>query len=179
VTVGNNPATVNADNTFVGYASGVTASSTGSGNSIQINATYAANKVNTVNSQVTVTGNTAHTLTYDDDGNLLSDGTRTLTWENGQLATITIGTHLTKFFYDGLGHRIRVQEWDSGVNTSDLAFIWCGAELCEERLAGIGGSASVNKQFFPHGQRDAYYSHNYYFTRDHLGSVREVLDSSG
>jgi len=53
-------------------------------------------------------------------------------------------------------------------------FVWCGTELCEERDAT---GATVTKRFFGQGEQIA--GTNYFFTRDHLGSVREMTDSSG
>src|SRR5207245_2017074 len=50
----------------------------------------------------------------------------------------------------------------------------CGTELCEERDS-TGGT--VTKRFFGHGEQIS--GANYFFTWDHLGSVREMTDSSG
>jgi len=65
-----------------------------------------------------------------------------------------------------------------GAVASVKTFVWCGNTICEERDAT---GANVTKRFFAEGEQrvggtDA---GNYYYTRDHLGSVREVTDSTG
>lgn len=52
-------------------------------------------------------------------------------------------------------------------------FIYSGNEICEERDA----SGAVTKQFFPLGVRVG--SNNFFYGKDHLGSVRTVTDQSG
>ena len=58
------------------------------------------------------------------------------------------------------------------------AFVWCGNRICEERDAT---GSTTTKRYFAEGEQrvggaDA---GNYYYSRDHLGSVREVTDSNG
>lgn len=65
-----------------------------------------------------------------------------------------------------------------GLPTSTKTFVWSGNTLAEERDAT---GATVTKRFFAEGEQrvggaDA---GNYYYSRDHLGSVREVTDASG
>ena len=65
-----------------------------------------------------------------------------------------------------------------GFPTSVKSFVWSGNTIAEER-DGSGGN--VTKRFFAEGEQrvgggDA---GNYYYTRDHLGSVREVTNASG
>jgi RHS repeat-associated protein len=52
--------------------------------------------------------------------------------------------------------------------------VWDGTELCEQR-DNIGGT--VIKRFFGGGEQIS--GTNYYFTRDHLGSIREMVNSAG
>jgi uncharacterized protein RhaS with RHS repeats len=63
-------------------------------------------------------------------------------------------------------------------NTSPTTFVWCGNQRCEERDAT---GASVTKRFFADGEQLVGGSNagNYYYSRDHLGSIREVTDSGG
>jgi len=172
VTVNGNAAAVNANATFTGNVSNIVASAAGTSNNVSVVAAYSSGTV-TNNYGVTVTGTTNQTLTYDSAGELLSDGSgKTYTWENGALTAITNGTHVTQFFYDGMGRRICKEEWSNGSMTNLAYYVWCGAELCEEH-SGSG----VTKRFF--GQGEQILGSNYYFTRDHLGSVREVTDSTG
>jgi len=52
--------------------------------------------------------------------------------------------------------------------------VWCETDLCEERDAS---GATVAKRFF--GQGEQVSGTNYFYSRDHLGSVRELTDSGG
>jgi len=64
-------------------------------------------------------------------------------------------------------------EKNNGVVTSDRRFIWCGLTICEER----DSTGAVVRRFFSRGVQDT--QESYFYTRDHLGSVRELSDSSG
>lgn len=58
--------------------------------------------------------------------------------------------------------------------TSTKTFIWCGNRICEER------SATGTKRFFAEGEQWIGEGEGvYYYTRDHLGSIRELTDSIG
>jgi RHS repeat-associated protein len=56
---------------------------------------------------------------------------------------------------------------------STKQFIWCADKMCEAR----DGSSTLLNQYFLLGQTIS--GSNYLYTRDHLGSVREMTDSSG
>ena len=62
---------------------------------------------------------------------------------------------------------------NNGVVTSTKNFVWSGRRLCEERDA----SDNVTKRFLGEGEQIG--GTNYYFTFDHLGSVREMTDGNG
>ncbi|HEX4630476.1 MAG TPA: RHS repeat-associated core domain-containing protein [Chthoniobacterales bacterium] len=73
--------------------------------------------------------------------------------------------------------QIRVTVERSVEATTVKTFVWCGNQICEER--DITG-ATVTKRYFAEGeQRLEGDSANYYYTRDHLGSIREVTTSLG
>jgi RHS repeat-associated protein len=115
------------------------------------------------------------TPTYDVNGNVLFDGSRTYEWDAAdQLVAINNGTQRSEFTYDGVGRRVRIVEKDSATVTSDKRFLWCGTEICEERDAS---GATVQKRFFGQGVQDG--GTNYLYATDHLGSVRELTNSSG
>jgi len=101
--------------------------------------------------------------------------TNTYQWDAAnRLVSITGQTNQSLFTYDGLGHRVQIVELTNGVAYATNKFVWCGTELCEQRdLTG----ATVTKRFFGGGEQIS--GANYYFTRDHLGSVREVANSAG
>ena len=82
----------------------------------------------------------------------------------------------SEFSYDGTGRRVEIVERNptSLAILSDKRFVWCGTELCEERDST---GSTVTKRFFPKGEQIS--GTNYYFTQDHLGSAREMTDTSG
>jgi RHS repeat-associated protein len=68
---------------------------------------------------------------------------------------------------------VKIVETRNGSVTSTKQFVWAGDQLCEER----DGSGSVTKRFFAQGEQIG--GTDYFYARDHLGSVREMTDSSG
>jgi RHS repeat-associated protein len=111
-----------------------------------------------------------------------SDGARSYEWDAAdRLVSITYaGTEKrSEFSYDGLGRRVRIVEKEAGAVTADRRFLWDGFEIAEERDA----TNAVTKRYFPQGFQtfDPQLSTtaSYYYTRDHLGSIREVGDSAG
>ncbi len=65
-----------------------------------------------------------------------------------------------------------------GLPTSTKTFVWSGNTLAEERDAS---GMNVTKRFFAEGEQRVGEGHvmNYYYSRDHLGSIREVTSASG
>jgi len=134
--------------------------------------------------QVTLTNNgLAKTLTYDLNGNLTEDATPALTnkyeWDAAdRLVKISRRPaggqwNVTQFSYDGLGRRVRLSETtNNGIATK--TFVWCGTELCEDRNS-TGGT--VSRRFFAQGEQIS--GTEYVFTQDHLGSIREMINSGG
>lgn len=90
-----------------------------------------------------------------------------------RVVSITMGTHATEFTYDGLGFMRQVVEKDNGVVSSDKRLLWdhMTSELVEER----DPDGRLLRQFFPQGFIDVDGTKLYY-TRDHLGSIRELVD---
>jgi RHS repeat-associated protein len=91
-----------------------------------------------------------------------------------RLATMGSQQSGKSFEYDDRGRRIAVQDFTGAIRR----FVWNDDDICAEldRSWGV-----VVKRFFPQGMQivtgpDA---GNYYYTRDHQGSIREVLDSAG
>jgi RHS repeat-associated protein len=167
VTIAGQPAVIAIDNTF----SKTVPLSIGT-NTIAVSATDASGNLATKSYQVTTSGSTT-SFTYDANGNLTSDGTRTFTWDaEDRLISVTSGTHTSTFSYDGLDRRVKILEADNGATTSDTRFVWCALAICEARDA----SSTVLKRYLAEGVQDA--GAAYFYTRDHLGSVRELTDSS-
>ena len=57
--------------------------------------------------------------------------------------------------------------------TSTKQFVWCGNARCEQR----NSSSSITAQFFSLGETIG--GTSYFYDHDHLGSVREMTNSSG
>jgi RHS repeat-associated protein len=119
-------------------------------------------------------------MIYDANGNLTSDGTGNAYAYDAanRLISVTNSKGTTQFAYDGFGHRVK----EVAANGAVKQWVWCplAAEPCEER----DGSNNVIKRFYWQGEQIASISqpsifNSYYFTRDHLGSVREMTDSGG
>jgi len=167
LTVGGNAATVDAAGLWVGRAA-VTIGA----NSIPLVATDLNGNVTSKTISVTVAGGTARTLTYDLNGNLTDNGAgQTYAWDAAnRLISITQGSNVTAFVYNGLGQR--VQEKLNG--TVIKQWVWNGgAQPAEER----DGSNAVTKRFYGLGEQIGGVA--YFFTADHLGSIREMVDSAG
>src|SRR5262249_29385391 len=169
VTIQSKAATVTTDNKFSG-----TATLAGGTNSVDVQATDYSGNTRTSTYQVTVSGNTK-SFTHDSNGNTTGDGTRTFEWDaENRLIAVNNGTHRSEFSYDGLSRRIRIIEKENSIVTTDTRFLWCGEELCEERDS-MGGTTT--KRFFPQGEQQG--TDNFFYARDHLGSIRESIDNTG
>ena len=136
--------------------------------------TSTPNNVNEITSQ---SGATNRTLGYDPNGSLTNDGlTRTFEWDgaNRLVAVNYIGTtQRSEFSYDGLNRCVKIVEKTGSTVNSTRTFVWCGNEKCEFRNA----SNVIQLQLYAQGQ----YQSNapYFYMRDHLGSIREMVDASG
>jgi RHS repeat-associated protein len=175
VSVAGSPAAMTAYTNFTGYAT-----VSGGTNTVQVIASDYNGHAQTNNYQVVVTNNgVAETLTYDLNGNLVSavtpTSTNTYQWDAAnRLVSIAGPTNQSLFAYDGLGRRLQTVELQNGVPMSTNFYLWCGMELCGQRDS-TGGT--VTKQYSNLGERIS--NSNYYFTKDHLGSIREMTDGSG
>jgi RHS repeat-associated protein len=110
------------------------------------------------------------------EGQVSPDATYRWDAENRLIAVIS-GNQTTEFTYDGLGRRVRIRLLVNGVEVSSRRFVWCGNDVCEERTPlGI-----VTKRFFLQGMKveSGPTVGNYFYSHDHLGSIRELTDSSG
>ena len=118
-------------------------------------------------------------LTYDANGNLLSDGGRTYSWdaENRLVAIAYPGQSgkATSFTYDGLGRRASTSSTPAGgggaVTTS---YIWCGLRPCQAR----GANNAVTRGYYAEGEfQPGSPSQSDYYALDQIGSVRRVFTS--
>ena len=110
------------------------------------------------------------TYTWDNNGNLLSDGMNTYTHDHANcLATASGGGNTVGYNYNGLGDRVR--QTVNGVTTSytldlDTGLTQVLADGTNTHLYGTGRIA----QYDPEVQ---------YFLGDALGSVRQMVNAAG
>ncbi|MDP3510578.1 MAG: RHS repeat-associated core domain-containing protein [Candidatus Melainabacteria bacterium] len=170
-TVNSNPATLNWSKNFTGNATLSNGTDT-----VPVGATDGANNTVTNNYQVGVTGPSSSTQTHDANGNMTSDGTNTYAWDaENRLVKITYpgSGNFSEFLYDATGIKGQIKETVASTLTSTKQFVNSGSRICEERDA----SSAVTKKFFGRGQTIS--SSNYFYFFDHLGSIRDMTDSSG
>jgi RHS repeat-associated protein len=168
VTVDGNSTPVSSTKRFDGSASVRTGLDT-----VAITAKDYSNNSRTNKYQVATTGSTA-SFAYDNNGNMTGDGTRTFEWDaENRLTAINIGTLRSEFTYDGFSRRVRIVEKSGATVTSDKRFLWVGNGIAEERDA-TGGTAT--KRYFQNGVQVG--TAQYFYTRDHLGSIKEMTDNS-
>ncbi len=168
VTVAGNVVSTDSNGVFTIYAPVVAGS-----NAISITAasTGTTNNVTTKTLGVNVTSGTPiPSLKYDLNGSGTNDGTFTYEWDaaNRLTAINEPGGLRSEFKYDGMGRRVCITEKSSGTVTSVKNLIWDGMTIREERNA----SNAVTKMYFANAVQIS--GSNYYYTRDHLGSVREL-----
>ena len=133
--------------------------------------------------QVVVNPSEAETFQYDLNGNLISRSSANSAvnydWDGeNRLIRITqqnaVSTNVSEFSYDGLSRRVRIVEKQNNNVVKNNTFVWKGGSLAEERNST---GFITTKQYFGAGLRTG--GQNYYYTWDHLGSVREMTDASG
>jgi RHS repeat-associated protein len=171
VTVGGQPARLLPGNRFEGevpVGPGTT--------SVPVVATDGSANARSYAYNVSVAGSTK-TLTYDANGNLLSDGTRTYEWDalNRLTKVLESGNEVVRYSYNS--ENLRVQKISGGVTRT---FVYDGAgHVVEERLStsqtiryfrGLGTDDWLAKQ---EGAAVTYY------VQDHLGSVLAETDAVG
>jgi RHS repeat-associated protein len=133
--------------------------------------------------QVPIPSSGSQNLTYDANGNMTSDGTNSYSYDaENRLLQITYpgSGNNTTFTYDPLGRYVEMVESGSSPsfsNPATMQFIWCGGQRCEAR----DGSGNVLAQYFAAGETQLVSSTlvPYFYTKDHLSSVREMTNGSG
>jgi RHS repeat-associated protein len=170
VTVGGKPATVTVDNRFEGQAD--VPEGTGQ---VQVTATDPSGNVRTSTYEVSQAG-TPKSFTYDLNGNMTSDGTRTYEWdaENRLVAVKEGPTTIASYTYNHGG--IRTSKTTAAGTTT---YILEDESVVEER-----DGSGVTKHFHGPGVDNVLATQDpggviTFLTRDHLRSVREHVDSAG
>jgi len=134
--------------------------------------------------QITVNGalTSLSGVAYDPNGDMTADGTG-VTYEYDSLNRLTAvnesATARSEFAYDGLNRRVQIIEraGKGGAISSTENFVYDGLVLIQNRNA----SNSAQQSFFSQGEQwiGGNTAGNYYYTKDHLGSVREFVDATG
>ena len=140
---------------------------------------WTANGLNQLTGQV---GGAVFT-SYDADGNLLGDGTRTYAWDaENRLVAVSGPFGTAAWEYDAFNRRVRQHDTPPDAAEQVRELIWEGLTLIESRTAG-----EVRKYYGNGEERmpnpatpgDAASSLRLYYTTDHLGSIREMVDETG
>jgi YD repeat-containing protein len=170
VTIGGQQARILPGNRFEGetpVGSGTT--------SVPVVATDGSGNQRTYTYDVSVSGSTK-TLTYDPNGNLISDGQRTYEWDalNRLTRVLEGGNELVRYVYDAEGRR--VQKIAGGATHT---YVYDGHHAVEERL-----STGEVRRFFRGrgvdnwlGQQDS--TGSTYLVANHLGSVVAQTSAAG
>jgi RHS repeat-associated protein len=169
VTVAGKPVVVTPGNGF----SGTTPIVSGT-NTVAITATDPSGNSATATYEIPNAGATK-TFTYDANGNMTSDGTRTFEWDaRNQLVGIGLASQHVTFAYDGLQRRVSAITEHTGVVVSNSSSTWCGSQICEERN---GSSGLVMRRMFTVSEESE--GEAAFTSADHLGSVRNVTEVTG
>ena len=75
-----------------------------------------------------------------------------------------------------MGRRVKITELSNGTVTSKKLYSWIGGTIVCER-DGLQVNFPITKRFFSAGEVRG--TDKLYYTRDHLGSIRQVVDAAG
>lgn len=130
---------------------------------------FAANNLN----QQTTPG----THVYDAKGQKTTLDGKTFEWDDqGRVTAIVQGATRSEFAYDGMSRRTKITELSNGTVTSKKLYWWLGGSIVCER-DGLQTGFPITKRYFGQGVLQG--TTKLFYTLDHLGSVRELIDSSG
>jgi len=104
---------------------------------------------------------------------------RTNEWDaQDRLTAVNQGNLRTEFAYDGLSRLAYIRQLQNGSQVSFRRLVWSNNRIREER--DMSGT-NITKRFYPQGVALETGANTgvYYYTRDHLGSIRELTDGAG
>jgi len=137
------------------------------------------NQISSVDTRIDGVDHGRIDLTYDAAGNLTNDGAKkSFEWDAAnRLTAIKYLNQRSEFTYDGLSRRVQIVEKTNSNVTSVKRFVWIGNQIVEERDA----QNVVTRRYFSEGEERIGNAgvNLYYYSRDHLGSIREVTNSDG
>lgn len=126
-----------------------------------------------------LTNLSGQSLTFDANGNLLSDGQRNYGWDaENRLIGITYPGQVgkqTSFTYDGLSRRTAITSTPAGGSATTTSYLWCGSSICQTRNAGNVPTRAyyAEGEFLPGSP-----AQRYYYGHDQIGSTRRVFAST-
>lgn len=127
-------------------------------------------------------GTTNYTATYNALNQISTTtapgSSRTHEWDaQDRLVAVNAGNQRTEFLYDEASRLVSIRQLTNNIEASFRRFVWCDQNICEERDA----AGSVAKRFFSQGVKveSGPVPGNFFYARDHLGSIRELTDSGG
>lgn len=129
-------------------------------------ASWGKRKWSTIDANGSLTSDNMYSYKYDVENRLVQ-----ISSQNPTPPTVADTIQMT---YDGFGRRVGIVESHGSTVLTSKTFVWCDYNLCQER---DGTGHTVTKQFYGLGEQIN--GTNYYYTVDHLGSVREMTDGSG
>ena len=170
VTVATAPATVTSGNQFTGRAPVGTGTT-----SVAIKATDPTGNLRTNTYQVSQSGATK-SFTYDPNGNLTGDGTKTYIWDRAdRLVEVKQGaTSLAAFNYNGRGLR-----GNKIVGAASVTYIYEGNQVIEDRPSAGSTTRYVYGPGIDRPLAQVIGGTTTYNVADHLGSVVRRTDSGG
>jgi RHS repeat-associated protein len=116
-------------------------------------------------------------VTYDANGNMLSDGTRTLVWDSAnRLQTVTTAGLTTTFAYGPDGARVKKSRPASDGDPA-VEVLYPSADI--EVDAGDGTIVAGDYTRYPHPDIKIVGTTRFSLHRDHLASVRLVTNDAG
>jgi RHS repeat-associated protein len=119
---------------------------------------------NALNELMSIEGATPPEATYEWDA-------------QDRLIGVTSGTNAVSFGYDGLSRLASVLVAANGSPVEDKRYVWNGNEIAAESDA----TGLVERRFYQQGMSIAQGTQagTYYYARDHLRSIRELVDGVG
>ncbi len=185
VTVNTQPAELRSDPATGGYRYRKAVPVTQGTNTVNVTAVDKDNPPNTTSQDWEFeVPSVQRSFTYDANGNTLSDGVRTFTWDTkNRLKTVTKAGTTYEWDYDYRDRRVREFVYAAGSSKTAIPvnqFIWRDTELVQERVgtsatAGTPRRAHLFGGFEDRNTTGTVVKKNYLVTRDHLGHTREVI----
>ncbi len=188
VKVNNQSVPLMADTANGGYRFRAKVPVTAGSNNVTIKATDPANEQTNQTWQFTAAA-TGKTYTYDANGNLLSDGTRTFTWDaKDRLRKIVVPRNAFEgdaweWDYDYQDRRVREYAYSSNAakpTIPTMQYIWERQQIVRERAGTSAIAGTVTRTHYTHAFVDPISGSNFILLplKDHLGNVRELLGAN-